>query len=191
MKPFLAVVVFLLVAASATAQDSKFELFGGYQFLHAGSFDGLGDSANTNGWGSAATVNFSHHLGLTADFGGSYKTESVELTGVTGTAAVRVYTYAVGPTVSTRSGNIRLFAHALFGGAHVRPTGCVIFSGSPDECGSGSATGFSMLIGGGVDMRAGKSAAVRLVQCDWIRLPSQFGAQNGNVRLSAGLVFHF
>jgi len=191
MKPFLAVVVFLLLAASATAQDSKAELFGGYQFLRAGSFDGEGDSANTNGWDTAATVNFRHHLGLTADFSGSYKTESLVSSGLTGTAAVRVYTYALGPTVSTGSGNIRLFAHALFGGAHVRPTGCVIFSGSPDECGSGSASGFSMLIGGGVDMRANRSVAVRLVQCDWVRLPSQFGAQNGNVRISAGLLFHF
>jgi hypothetical protein len=191
MKPFAAVPVFLLLIASGTAQVSRLEFFGGYQFLHAGSFDGEGNSVNTNGWNTSATVNVREYLGLTADFSGNYKTESIVSSGLTGTAAVRIYTYTFGPAVSTNSGDIKLFAHALFGGAHVRPTGCVIFSGSPDECGSGSANGFSLMIGGGVDVRAGKSVAVRPVQCDWVRLPSQFGAQNDNVRISAGLVFRF
>jgi hypothetical protein len=87
--------------------------------------------------------------------------------------------------------NIRLFAHSLFGGAHVRPTACVIFSGSPDECGSGSASGFAMMLGGGVDASANKVMWFRLVQFDWVYLPSEFGSQSNNFRVSTGIVLRF
>src|SRR5208282_6054832 len=136
-------VSFIAVTLPLAAQDSpRVEVFGGYQYLHAGNFDHAGDSINTNGWDLAAAFNFTRHLGVTANF--------------------------------------RIFVHALFGAAHL-PTGCLIFSGSPDECGSGVATGFAMLIGGGVDAKVTKHFNFRLVQVDWARLPSEFGATNGNV----------
>jgi hypothetical protein len=175
-------------------ENPKIEVFGGYQFMHAGNFAGFNQSANTNGWDTSATVSFAKHLGVTSDFSGNYKTETVTTPGLgalTGTAAVRVYTYTFGPTASFQSGDFKIFAHALFGRAHVRPTGCVVFSGSPDECGSGAVTGFAMIVGGGVDVRAGKRAALRLIQFDWMRLPYEFGAQNNNYRLGVGVVFRF
>ena len=191
MKPLATVVVFLSLVTSAIAQAPRFEVFGGYQFLHVSDFDGVGNNGNTSGWDTSATANLATHLGVTADFSGNYKTASVVNSGLSGTAAIRVYTYTAGPTVSTNLSAIRLLVHALFGGAHVRPTACVIFSGSPDECGSGSTSGFSMIFGGGVDVRASKSVAVRAIQFDWLRLPSEFGAQNDNLRISTGLAFRF
>jgi len=189
-------VVSIAVALPLSAQDNpKLEVFGGYQYLHAGSFDGEGDSANTNGWDTSATFNFAKHFGVAADFSGNYKTENVvnsSLGSNSYPAAVRIYTYTFGPVVSAKaSEKFRVFAHALFGGAHVRPTGCVIFSGSPDECGSGSASGFAMMVGGGVDAKMTNRSVLRLVQVDWVRLPSEFGAQSSNVRVSAGVVFRF
>ena len=69
-------VVSIAVALPLSAQDSpKLEVFGGYQYLHAGNFDGAGDSVNTNGWNASATFNFAKHLGIAADFSGNYKTE--------------------------------------------------------------------------------------------------------------------
>ena len=198
MPRFLMLLLLLLsplrFAAQDSVHDSKVEVFGGYQFLRAGNFDGTGDSANTNGWNTSATFKFARHIGITADFSGNYKTEELRLAGggPTGTAHVHIYTYTFGPEFSRASEKgTKFFAHALFGAAHVRPTGCVIFSGSPDECGSGSAGGFAMILGGGIDTKIGKSVSLRLVQADWLYLPSQFGAQTSNARISSGLVFHF
>lgn len=185
-----------LLALPLIAQDTpRVEVFGGYQYLHAGNIDSFGHGANTNGWDTAATVNLNSYLGVTADFSGSYKTANVP--GPFGgsnsfQAHVRVYTYTFGPVVSLNSGGtLKPFAHVLFGGAHLRPNGCVIFSGSPDECGSGSYSGFAMMLGGGIDVKAGKSVAIRLVQFDWAHLPSGGGGGNNGVRVSTGLVFRF
>jgi hypothetical protein len=196
MARFVTLIAFAIAAAlPLAAQDNpKFEVFGGYQYLHAGSFDGEGDSANTNGWDTSATFNFAKHFGVAADFSGNYKTENLFSSGGSNSypATVRIYTYTLGPVVSAKaSGHFRVFAHALFGGAHVRPTGCIIFSGSPDECGSGSASGFAMMIGGGADAKMTDRSDFRVVQVDWVRLPSEFGAQSGNVRVSTGIVFRF
>jgi len=186
-------VVSIALALPLAAQDTpKVEVFGGYQYLHAGSFDGEGDSANTNGWDTSATFNFAKYLGVVADFSGNYKKETVVSGSNSYPATVRIYTYTFGPQASAKMNeNFRIFAHALFGAAHVRPTGCVIFSGSPDECGSGSASGFAMMIGGGVDAKMTKRSDLRMVQVDWVRLPSEFGAQSSNVRVSTGVVFRF
>jgi hypothetical protein len=178
MRKFLLAVVFLGVTAlSLSAQDAtKMEIFGGYQFLHAGNFDGEGDGANTIGWNAAATFNFMKHVGITADFSGNYRTKNIVENAIAYPASVRIYTYTFGPVVSLNLGRqMRVFTHALFGEGHVRPTGCIIFSGSPDECGSGAASGFAMMLGGGVDAMASNPIAVRVFQADWVYLPSQFG----------------
>ncbi len=192
-KALLLILFSTFLAFPMLAQENpKIEVFGGYQFLRAGNFDGLGDSASTNGWNAAGTFNFRKHLGIAADFGGGYRSEDLFSSGLSGHADVHIYTYTFGPVVSLNAGkNIRLFAHSLFGGAHVRPTACVIFSGSPDECGSGSASGFAMMLGGGVDASANKVMWFRLVQFDWVYLPSEFGSQSNNFRVSTGIVLRF
>jgi hypothetical protein len=48
-----------------------------------------------------------------------------------------------------------------------------------------------MMVGGGVDAKMTKRSDFRLAQVDWVRLPSQFGAQSSDVRVSTGIVFHF
>ncbi len=65
------------------------------------------------------------------------------------------------------------------------------FSGSPNECGASSTSGFAMMIGGGVDAKMTKRFGFRMVQIDWARLASEFGAQNSNVRVSTGRVVRF
>jgi hypothetical protein len=101
MARFLTLLAVSIAAAlSLSAQDNpKFEVFGGYQYLHAGSFDGEGDSVNTNGWDMSAAFNFAKHFGVTADLSGNYKTVNVANSSV---GTVRIYTYAFGPAVSTK-----------------------------------------------------------------------------------------
>ncbi len=187
MRKFLVLIVLpTLLALPMSAQDNpKIEVFGGYQYLHDSNIDSFGDSANSNGWNASATVNFSQHLGVAADFSGSYKTN-------TKGGPFHAYTYTFGPVASWNSSSkIKLFTHALFGGAHSIPTACSV-GGDPSQCrGDLSVNGFAMMLGGGVDLRVDKHIAYRIFQSDWIYLPAQAGGHTKNVRLSTGLVFRF
>lgn len=185
-KSLLLFATFSLLVFPLAAQTDHVEVFGGYQFFHSGNFDGAGDSINANGWDVAGTVNFRKYLGITADFSDAGKYAGNRLY-----PAIHIYTYTFGPVVSINAGSsIKLFAHALFGGAH-SPTGCYIFSGSPDECGSGYNNGFTMMFGGGADAKFVKFIAVRLAQVDWVYFPTEYGAQSGNIRVATGLVARF
>ena len=182
----LAVGIACLATATLVAQENaRLEVFGGYQFLHSGNFDGNGDSVNANGFDISGTVNFRKHLGFTGDFSYAERGPGNRLY-----PAIHIYTYTFGPTASLNAGSVKLFAHALFGGAH-SPTGCYIFSGSPDECGSGYNSGFTMMFGGGADAQLVKHIAVRFVQFDWVYFPTNEGAQTNTIRVSTGLVARF
>ena len=191
----LAVLPLLCVLPSFTQDSSKVDVFGGFQYMHAGSFDGEGASANTFGWNGSGAFRLTRNIGVAADFSGNYRSENVINQAINNQAypaQVHIYTYTFGPVVHLNpGGRVNPFVHTLFGAAHVRPTGCVIFSGSPDECGSGSTSGFAAIVGGGVDLRNGEHLSYRPVQLDWVRLPSEFGAANNNFRASTGIVFRF
>lgn len=179
-------------------ENAKVLLFGGYQFLHDGNADGFDDSLSASGWNASATFQFTKHLGVAADFSGNYRSTTLH-NGSLGEGgqfpiAFRAYTYTFGPVFSFGvAGRVRPFVHALFGAGHLRPDGCVIFSGSPDECGSGDYNGFTMMLGGGVDAKAAGHITYRLFQADWVYLPTTFGpsGQTGNFRISTGPVFRF
>jgi hypothetical protein len=188
-KSLLLVFLASLLALPMAAQDNpKLEVFGGYQYLHAGNIDAQGDGVNANGFNASATFNLREHLGIAADFSGSYKTDTIQ----NYFAHVHVYTYTFGPVASWGSGkNLKLFTHALFGGAHLTPTLC-LFGGDPSQCrGDLSFSGFAMMLGGGADAMIDRHVGFRIFQADWVYLPTQAGGHTKNVRLSTGLVFPF
>ena len=119
-------------------------------------------NANGNGWNVALTGNLIRSIGITGDFSGNYESGS------------SLYTYMVGPTFSLRRERVTPFAHALFGGAHAN-----------------GLNAFSMAIGGGLDVNAGEHVAIRVIQADWRSFRRSGESSNGNVRVSAGLVFRF
>lgn len=191
MKYFLILVVLMgLFSIPMVAQDyPKAEVFGGYQYLHTGDISAGGQtlqnsSQGWNGWDAGATGYFTKYLGVQGDFSGTYAT----ISGVSG----HVYTYAGGPVVAYREGKINPFVHALFGGIHLGGSG---FGAS------GSLNGFTMAVGGGVDVQATKVISVRLIQADWVyyhfgsttidgvQVPSF--SQSNNMRIVTGIVFRF
>lgn len=101
MRKLIGVAIFLaVISLAAMAQEnSKVEVFGGYQFT---SLDGW----HGNGWNGAANFNIMHGLGLKGDFSGAYN------------SGEHFLTYTFGPVVSMHSGKVAPFAEALFGGAH-------------------------------------------------------------------------
>lgn len=155
--------------AQETENAPRGEFFGGYQYTR---FDG---GMNANGWDTTVTANLNRWFGIAADFSGAYHSES----GV----SFHDYTYTFGPVVSWRHNRtFTPFAHFLAGGSHAS----VGFSGL-----SVSDSGFAMMFGGGVDLRAAQHVALRAVQFDWLSLRSNGVSDNNNMRISTGLVLRY
>jgi hypothetical protein len=157
------------LAAFAQENAPKAEFFGGYQYTR---FDG---GLNANGWDMALTGNLNRWFGVTGDFSGAYKSQN----GV----SFNNYTYTFGPVVSLRHNEMFTpFAHFLAGGFH----SSAAFGGF-----SGSGSGFAMMFGGGVDVKATKHIGVRAVQFDWLSLRANGASDNNNMRISTGLLFRY
>lgn len=202
----------LLLSLPLMAQDSaRSEFFGGFQFAHFGSihtydpFTGLPPdvnntevSVNAPGWDATYTYHITDLVGIAGDFSGSYGSGTVS-EGVTGANGVgilqpvkyhmKIYSYTFGPVFYFSSnGNVKPFVHALIGGA--TGTGSACSSGVP--CTSvGSATGLVAMIGGGADLKYKPSMSIRIFQGDWIHTSFASYGGGSNVRISAGVVFHF
>lgn len=172
-------IVFLgLFSLPLMAQD-RVEVFGGYQYLHIGGSDGV-SGQNANGWDAAVTGYFSKYIGITGDFSGAY-------TSVDGVNA-HVYSYSGGPVIAFREGKINPFAHFLVGGES---------TGLSADGVSVSKNGFTMLFGGGVDVKVAHAISWRVADVDWVYYhiggtdggPST--SQSNNVRITTGIVFRF
>ncbi len=174
MRKMLAIALFLgTISFAAFGQENeaapRAEFFGGYQYTR---FDG---GVNANGWDTTVAGNLNRWFGVAADFSGAYNS--------TNGVSVNDYTYTFGPVVSWRHNAIFTpFAHVLAGGSHSSAS----FSGV-----TASANGFTMMAGGGVDLRATKSLALRAIQFDWISLHSNGVTDNNNMRVSTGIVFRY
>ncbi len=188
MRKFLVAILFLgLLSLPLIAQDNpKVEVFGGYQYLHigGGNTNGPTNGEGFNGWNASLTGNLTNHFGIEGNFGGAYDTISA--------VSFKVYTYAGGPVVYTESGRLKPFAHVLFGGMHL--------SGSESGI-SVSWNGYTIMAGGGLDVKANRMIAVRLAEFDWlyynfgntsvsgVSVPGFSGSNN--VKISSGIVFRF
>lgn len=190
---FVVSIMFMVVPAAAQDDYPKAELFGGYSYINLDA-GGFSDRGHAHGWGASLSGNFSKHIGVTADFAGQYRNLMIPsfppvFTG--GSVNFSTYEFLFGPRVTARSERVTGFAHALFGAAHGRLSG---FSGLPAPVPRGlgrlSDTRFAMGFGGGVDVNAGKSIALRVIQVDYlpVRVDSEWAH---NVRIQAGIVFRF
>ena len=157
------------LAAFAQENAQRAEFFGGYQYTR---FDG---GLNANGWDMALTGNVNRWLGVAGDFSGAYKSQNG--------ASFNNYTYTFGPVVSIRQNEtFTPFVHFLAGGFRASAA----FGGF-----SGSSSGFAMMFGGGVDVKATRHVAVRAVQFDWLSLRANGTSDNNNMRVSTGLLFRY
>ncbi len=190
MRKLLVVVIFVSLFSLPLLAQDKVEVFGGYQYLHTGNLTVSGQSVpdssqGFNGWDASVRGYFHKDLGVEGDFGGAYAT-------ISGVSA-HVYTYTGGPVVSLNTGGkVNPYGHGLFGGVRL---------GFSNSGVSVSENGFTMMFGGGVDVKANRSIAIRLIQADWVYyhfgsntiagepIPSFSGSNN--VRVLSGVVFRF
>jgi hypothetical protein len=163
-KLLLLVAVLFVSAIPASAQDyPSAEIFGGYAYVNA---DVVLDRDSLNGFGLSFAGNLGPRFGLVAEFGGYYgDLEGLDLS---------AYTYLFGPRVNARGDKATGFAHILLGGATTKVEGL-------------SETDFALAAGGGVDVNAGKSIAVRF-QADYVPVFAE-GETLHNFRFMTGIVF--
>jgi opacity protein-like surface antigen len=158
------------LAGTAQAQTGKYpsvEIFGGPSVMRNGatapSFSLYG------GWQAEGSFNFSEHLGVTADFGGQYRSISG--------SRVSQYEYLFGPRFTARGDRATVFAHALVGANTLHVSGT-------------STNGFAWGLGGGLDYNAGEHIAIRVIQADYLRTRLSNSWFN-DARLGVGVVFRF
>jgi hypothetical protein len=193
----------MTVAAFAQEETPRMELFTGYSFarvhlVDAGIF--TSEHANLNGWNTGFDWNANRWWGITGDFSGYYGGPSFEVIfkppncvlctqGATRTLSSE-HAFLVGPKITVRSGKIVVFAHALWGGAHLseKQQGQLIGTpGFPPP--PTSATSSAMALGGGVDVVITPHVALR-VQPDYL-LTRFANTHQNNFRISTGPVFRF
>lgn len=142
-------VVLALFPTSLAAQEekpSKFDIFGGYSWYNpGGSVPVTGKLPGIpKGWAASGTYNFNKWVGITADFGGHYKTQ------------MNAYTFAFGPQLKYRGENFMPFAEALVGWTHLSPKGLAT-TNQPAFIG-----------GGGIDYKVNRWFQVRVIQADYV-----------------------
>ena len=152
--------VFSIVIISGTAlaqSDStpKWDLFGGYQWLHPGATvpAAFGDPGNptpfgvpdmAKGFGAAFTYNFDPHWGAEADFGYNWGDSNYETT-VSG-----------GPRFMWRTDDGNYFLHALVGLNRLNVNGL------------NTSNGIGLVLGGGWDLPITKKIAWRVFEADYV-----------------------
>ena len=183
MRHLLAVLTLLSFAALLTAQETpKYELFGGYSYLHNQFF-------NSSGWEASGTYSFNRWIGLKLDVDGHYGSNS----GASSRASDQIHTFTIGPQFSWRVKRGTLFGHTLFGLAYEHQRERLFFAPpsfiAPASF-DASRNSFATVIGGGGDWNLGSRLSWRVAQVDYMQT-SFFNRQENHLRISTGVVYRF
>ena len=201
----------LMLGLCAYAADgvSTWELTGNYSYFQFNpTITGL-QSRAFNGGGVQAQYNFGHYFGIKGDFQGYGSTQwTVNVTspiptsrGIIPIGTYRsngnMFTYMFGPVAGFNSHHFAVFSEVLFGGSNSSLYGSLynvtIIGGSASA--NSSQHPFTMAVGGGVDVNAGKQVSLRLGEMDWVltRYTNPFTSTNNqnSFRYIGGVVFKF
>jgi len=167
-KVFCAISLVFLSLLPAKAQEvPKAEVFGGYSW----------SGGNFHGWNASVAGNINKHLGIVADFSGHYGSEL-------GIVKVNqhAHSFLFGPRVSFRGKRLTPFVYGLFGATRFAES--AVINGQHL---SAVSNGFSLAIGGGLDVKVNDRIAVRAFQLDYFR-PIVNNEPNNRGRLAFGVV---
>jgi len=212
------VVLFVLFGTNAIAQETpQFEIQGGYSLAHFNpARNYVRTPHNLNGGGVGFVYNVTHWMGFKADlekYGGTawnidfpnpvvtpyhiINTSSLA-TIAPGTykASGGLSTYLFGPQFKYYGHKFQPFAQTLFGGARSNLWTNLLTATGISGVSTKNISGFSMVIGGGVDYNLNRWISIRPVEFDYLmtRLNPAFltvvgGIQNQNsFRYSCGVV---
>lgn len=189
-KAFLLLSALLLMLPQrANAQHlAGIEFYGGYSYLQNNlsttyspfysPLTPFGADFALNGWQAGITEKATDWLGLVQEFSGYYGTRNL----IGADNHFSTFSILSGPRFYYPGFKVVTpFVHALFG----YDTTEVTLKSENFKATSGS---YAMAFGGGVDVGAGRTLAIRVFQFDYYR-PQSFGSGQNNWRVSAGLVF--
>lgn len=198
LLPFFFVLLCATPAAAQTDEPRKFEVFGGYSYLRADVEevdDPFSDFKNImDGFNVAATGYATKRLGITGDFSGHFRSVSNDFGFGRLTAKTRTFNLTGGPQMRfPNKTRVTPFVRALAGVANNR----LSFEGPPPVgSDSISLTDFTLMLGGGLDVRVGDRVSLRLIQLDYnpvfVRDRPDLGVDStrlDNFRVSVGIVF--
>ena len=200
---------FSAIAAQNALTNKDINTFDGLtpaQIRALAGFDLLDNERYVPGYGIEANVTryFSKHVGLSADFSGYRRQANARIADTLFKANHSIYYFLAGPQARFLSGRrASVFVHALAGAA--RTSVSYRENGITDPVtADDTSTRFAMAFGGGVDLRISKRISARIFQLDYVpmlgkdrRITASDGtvvdingrAQQGNFRISAGIVF--
>jgi hypothetical protein len=211
MKKIIAAVLFTLCCTSVGfAQDEheRVEFSAGYSHnrvdLGFTDDDDLEDLFSNregfNGFYASLVGNPSRYVGIKGEYAYHRKSFDFNEAGFTGGFRTNLHNFVGGIQIkdNKKEGKFKPFFHAMAGVARVSADLTGDFDDLIDEGDLGD-TGFSAVIGGGIDVRANDTVSVRIVQLDWN--PMRFSGDNlggvstgsqtlHNFRIGAGIVFH-
>jgi outer membrane protein OmpA-like peptidoglycan-associated protein len=172
---FLCATLVLAFGLFAYGQEvPKAELFVGYEYIHFVPSLSGNPSVNFNGGGGAVNFNLNKVIGIKAEFTGATSSGANQTyAGYTLSRSANFFTYLFGPQFSYRAhSRVVPFAHLLFGGSHSNFYGNLsIPSVSPGPATSASTAptkqAFTLALGGGLDVKLGKSVSWRVGQFDY------------------------
>ena len=199
LRLVLSFLVTVALASQLTAQSDtpEYEIFTGYSYSHLRSYSNSfarGEDTNFHGWNASVARNINRWFGVVADVSGHYSTHSFA-EGYFLTTSANLLAYRFGPKFERR-GRITPFVQALAGGVRFHREG-IDYPGQSGQHAERTTNGPAISAGGGLDVRATDSLAVRVLQAEYSFLgasdiigPSAVGNMQG-MRLSFGVVFCF
>lgn len=163
-------VIFLLTSGLSSAQEvTRWEAFGGYSYMHFDSQSiGFLNQSNLNGGEVSALYNINRKFGIVADASGNWGNE------------IRFYNFMIGPQLAYRNKRGTVFVRGLFGKARDQV----------NAAGGKTSIGKVFGGGGGYDLHYNSRFDIRVLQVDYLD-SSTYGVTQKNLRVSAGIVFHF
>lgn len=200
---------FSALAAQNALTNKDIKTFDGLtpaQFKALAGFDLLDNERFIPGYGIEPNVTryFSKHVGLSADFSGYHRKARARIADTLFNANHSISYFLAGPQAKVLSGHrASVFVHALAGAARTSVSYREIGNTNPITA-NDTSTRFAMAFGGGVDVRISKRISARVFQLDYVpmlgkdrRVTASDGtvvdingrAQQGNFRISAGIVF--
>jgi len=163
----------------------RFEIFyAPYSYARQGDL-------NIHGGELAFTTNINGRFAVVADLSGHFQNSSGDFLGMPVDGSLEVWSYRFGPRFTVhRTNRVSVFAHGLAGGTRLIVTN-TLTDGTATFTSSAHTDGFSLALGGGVDVAWKRWLAFRVIQADFSLL--HFGGldTSGGLRLGAGVIFRF
>jgi len=172
---FFAVPWFSLFASGQSFfKAPEVNVFAGYSLLRLDSQPlGFSKTLNLNGGNLEVSLpNLYRGLGIAADFSGHSSDRAEQ------------FNFLVGPQYRFELKGLDFFVHGLVGKTRTRLLQLGTSQFQP------STLGYSVALGGGLDIPLGNRFSIRPIQADYL-VSSEFGDKRYNARYSAGLVIRF